>query len=58
MGVDIIVHEDMDKYAQLTAHIAEYLENPSANHGHQVTAGMGIRSLPVLAEFLYEDLPI
>jgi mannose-6-phosphate isomerase-like protein (cupin superfamily) len=58
MGVDIIVHEDMDRYAQLTAHIAEYLENPGSDHGHQVIAGMGIRSLPVLIEFLHEDLPI
>ena len=58
MRVDIIVHEDMDKYAQLAAHITEYLENPSANHSHQVIAAMGIGSLPVLAEFLLEDLPI
>jgi mannose-6-phosphate isomerase-like protein (cupin superfamily) len=48
----------MDKYAQLAAQIAEYLENPSANHCHQVIAGMGIRSLPVLVEFLHKDLPI
>ena len=48
----------MDTYAQLTAQITEYLENPGPNHCHQTIAGMGIRSFPVLAEFLHEDLPI
>jgi len=48
----------MDTYAQLSAQIAEYLENPASNRCHQVIASMGIRSLPVLVEFLHEDLPI
>jgi mannose-6-phosphate isomerase-like protein (cupin superfamily) len=58
MGLDIIINEPMDTYAQLTTQIAEYVENPSSNHGHQAIAGMGLRGLPVLAEFLHEDLPI
>jgi len=48
----------MNTHAQLSTQIAEYLENPSSNHCHQVIAEMGIRSLPVLVEFLHEDLPI
>ena len=48
----------MHTYAQLSTQISEYLENPASNHCHQVIAGMGIRSLPVLVEFLHEDLPI
>ena len=48
----------MNTYAQLSAQIEEYLENPASNHCHQAIAGMGIHSLPVLVEFLHEDLPI
>ena len=48
----------MNTYAQLSTQIAEYLENPASNHCHQAIAGMGIRSLPVLVEFLHQDLPI
>ena len=48
----------MNTYSQLSAQIAKHLENPAANHCHQLIAGMGIRSLPVLVEFLHQDLPI
>ena len=48
----------MNTYAQLSTQIAEHLENPASNHCRQVIADMGIRSLPVLVEFLHEDLPI
>jgi mannose-6-phosphate isomerase-like protein (cupin superfamily) len=58
MGLDIIVTEHMGTYAQLSTQIGEYLENPASNHCQQVIAGMGIRSLPVLIEFLHQDLPI
>jgi mannose-6-phosphate isomerase-like protein (cupin superfamily) len=48
----------MNLYAQLSTQIAEYLENPAANHCRQEIAGMGIGSLPALVEFLHLDLPI
>jgi len=48
----------MNTYAQLSTQIAEHLEDPASHDCHQVIADIGIRCLPVLAEFLREDLPI
>lgn len=48
----------MDTYTELSTHIEDYLENPGAGNCGQQIVGMGFRSLPLLVEFLHQDLPI
>ncbi|HVP47689.1 MAG TPA: hypothetical protein VMT32_13940 [Bryobacteraceae bacterium] len=48
----------MDRYAKRSKHVEDYLKNPGSGNYVEEIAGTGFRSLPVLVEFLHQDLPI
>ena len=42
----------------MSKHLEDYLKNPESGSCVQEIVGMGFRSLPVLVEFLHQELPI
>lgn len=48
----------MSDLAALSNHLKEYLRNPEFNKSSQEVIRYGVRALPVLGEFLHQDLPI
>jgi mannose-6-phosphate isomerase-like protein (cupin superfamily) len=48
----------MERYANQSKRVADYLQNPGSGNYVDEIAKTGFRSLPVLLEFLHQDLPI